>query len=767
MKRKIDTKEGSTLLVTITVVAGLLVLLGVAVEYSTEISRNTQRARKTALAMEIADGHLEALYTNWRNILRTTVVTYGLSTGGTNYDVLPTNHFFTSKYNPGPVPASYVNPAATPPTIPTPDPSNFSTETNYQLTQYRIQSVDPMVNLDSSENSLYESAANKNGGNLVALPRDTVAPGAYGPSLGPGGFSYPYSYYYLAAADVKVPAQTGDVTAKVRRVFEKKFDLPWTYAIFFVDDLEIEPNSTFIVNGPVHTNGSLYITTSNFTVASPSYTSSSYFPTSGRIEYGTDYVNGYHPKDTRYPGSGFTTPTFAKSDSSLTLSDCPPSQVAAYLPFGWNLKLDTGTSGSGSGNDDGYHEIIEPPTGYPIPASTSTDPLKDVRYYNQASIKVLIDKDNNVRVFRASTASGQALNASQIVELTSSSSGTDGKIYKLFVGGGYPTGSSTPAITTNLALADAREGVNVRITEVDVSKITYAVTQNDLGTFNGVIYIADTTPPRDTSGNRVAIPGAGAIMVPDPNTSSANPSPSPFNATAAPQARLGSTNGTSGGTLVTTHERAIRLVNGYALPTTNVTSSWGTVGGGLTFVSMNPVYIKGNYNTGGTSVATSNPPSNTTATSSPVVSPYVRPPAAVICDAINVLSGNWTDTNSQQQISGSYSVSSARAATSTTINAALVSGIVPTSSAGYSGGVEGFIRMQEDWRTQNFVYYGSISQFFTSLQGYAAGSATGQFYKPPATMRWFYDYQTFADAPPPGNMQIAAYLQQQRWYQVY
>lgn len=751
-------------MVTISVVAALLVLLGIAVEYSTQISRNTQRTRKTQLAMEIADGHLEALYTNWRNILRTTVVTYGLNTGGANYDVLPTNHFFTSTYNPGPAPTSYVNPAATPPIIPTPAPSNFPTEANYQLTQYRIQAVDPMVDVDANENALYESGTNKNGSSLVTEPTNVLPWGAYGPSLGPGGYYYPYSYYYLAAADVTVPALTGNVTAKVRRVFEKKFDLPWTYAIFFVDDLEIEPSSAFIVNGPVHTNGSLYITTNSFTVASPTYTSSSYFPTSGRVEYGSDYVNGYSPKDTRYPGSGFTTPTFAKSDPSLTLSDCPPSQVAPYLPFGWNLALNGGNTGTGSGNDDSYHEIIEPPTNYPTPPSTSTDPLANVRYYNQAGIKVLIDKNNTVRVFRPNPS--YPLDASQIVELTSSSSGTDKNIWQLFVGGGYPTGSSTACITTNLALYDAREAVNVRITEVDVSKITYAVSHNDLGTFNGVIYIADTTPPFDMSGNRVTVPGS-AVSVPDPNYSSASPTASPFDPSAAPQARLGSTNGTSGGSLVSTRERAIRLVNGWSLPTTNITSSWGTVGGGLTFVSMNPVYIKGNYNTAASASPAPTPPSNVTTTSSPTAGTYVRQPAAVIADAINVLSGNWTDANSTQSIQGSYNVTSPRAATSTTINAALVSGIVPTGSAGYSGGAEGFIRLQEDWRTQNFVYYGSISQFFTSLQGNTPGSATGNWYKSPATTRWFYDYQTFADAPPPGNMQIAAYLQQQRWYQVY
>ena len=41
-------------------------------------------------------------------------------------------------------------------------------------------------------------------------------------------------------------------------------------------------------------------------------------------------------------------------------------------------------------------------------------------------------------------------------------------------------------------------------------------------------------------------------------------------------------------------------------------------------------------------------------------------------------------------------------------------------------------------------------------------------YNAPGTNRWFYDDTTFSNSSgPPGNLQIAAYLQQQRWYQVY
>src|SRR5207302_3565764 len=100
MTRTIDINErGSGLVVTISVVATILALLGVAVSYTSHISRMSQRSRRTALAMEIADGHLEYLFTNWRNIYRKTWTTYGLSTGGTDYAIVGSNYSYTANYN--------------------------------------------------------------------------------------------------------------------------------------------------------------------------------------------------------------------------------------------------------------------------------------------------------------------------------------------------------------------------------------------------------------------------------------------------------------------------------------------------------------------------------------------------------------------------------------------------------------------------------------------------------------------------------------------
>src|SRR5438874_13595571 len=128
MNRKIDIQQsGNGLVVTLSVLATILALLGAAVSYTTHISRMSQRSRKTALAMEIADGHLEYLFTNWRNIYRSTRMSY--DSGGTDYSTLATNYFFTDSYNPGPAPTAvpYMSPAATPPTIPLPASTHFPT----------------------------------------------------------------------------------------------------------------------------------------------------------------------------------------------------------------------------------------------------------------------------------------------------------------------------------------------------------------------------------------------------------------------------------------------------------------------------------------------------------------------------------------------------------------------------------------------------------------------------------------------------------------
>lgn len=637
-------ESGNGLVVTVSVVMTILAILGAAVSYTGHLSRISQRSRRTALAMEIADGHLEYLFTNWRNIYRTTWTT--TSTGGTDDVVLATNYFFTDNYNPGPAPTPVpsMTPSATPPTIALPAKSNFPTEPNYNVTQYRIQAVDPMVTLDASENALVETSWAS--GTYTSLSPSTTPPAAYGPNMlqttgkkKTGASNGEHSYFYLAAVDVNVPALGtggGTVTAKVRRVFEKKFDLPWTYAMFYADDLEFQPTTSLTLNGPIQSNGNLYIGSSNFT-------------TTDRVGYGADYVNGFSPNDTYHSGSA-TAPNFPANE--------PPSQASPFLPFGWSLA---------SGED--YHDLIKPPP------SSGTDPISGIRYYNQASYRVLIDASNTITI---TDSTGAAI--------------TNGSTYNQITG----------AMTTNQVIWDSRENAYIRLVTVDIGSLTSNM--NKLSPWNGLIYFSDTS--------------AGT-----------------------------SVNTTYSGNSVSTSKRGIRLKNGATLPS-----------GGMTVVAENPVYIQGDYNTGGT------PPSDSGTYTSPAVSGYADTNrtfgmnAAVIGDAINVLSGAWVDTNSSKGMGNLK-------ATNTTVNAALVTGEVPSAGGNYSGGGENFARFLEDWNNKSFTYYGSMVELFNSQQATGAWNGGGSVYKAP-NLHWYYD-TNFQDGSPPGKLTIAAYLQQQRWYQVY
>lgn len=723
MKIKSGNRDGSTLVVTIIVVSTLLVLLGVAVDYTTQISRNTQRTRKSAVAMEIADGHLETLFTHWRNIYRSTwTTTAWAQSGGADYSLVGTNFFNTNCPSCSPTPAGIAptpitqmspSPGSTPPKIPLPDRSLFPSEPGYTVTQYRIQAVDPMITLDSSENALVEGDATKKGtGGWVSMAANSIPPAAFGPNKAfglEGGF--PYSLFYLASVDVTVPTQKGSVLTKMRRVFEKKFDLPWAYAMFYIDDLELQPSTPMTVTGPIHTNGTLYIGTSNFTAANPTYASPTPFPTSGRVEYGADYVNGYSPKDPRYPGSGFTAPNFAKSNASLALSDCPPVQVSPFLPFGWNLKFEDVT---GSTNDDSYHEIIERPVSTP-------DPLSNVRYYSQPGYQVVIGNDSSGTGSYTVTkivppTSGNPTPTPQTVTGTA----------KTKLVGNSGGGDSSTVFFQGRVLNDAREvaanGASgavhgfVKVTDIDIAKIVANL--SSFTDWTGVLYVSDSNAGTYKSDRTVKTAGTAV-------------------------------NVTISGVTQSTTRRAFRLINGYALPTS-----------GLTIVSDNPIYIQGNYNTSASASAT--PPSNSGTYTDPDNGSYTRKPAAIIADAITVLSPGWNDSNS------TASSSTGRAATaSVTINAALVSGNVPSDTVAYSGGGENFIRLLEDWSGRTLCYYGSMIQMFQSNQAIGRWNSGANLYKAPDTTKWYHDYSIFSDGNPPGNLQIAAYLQQQRWYQVY
>ncbi|MGD1087227.1 MAG: hypothetical protein ABR955_00670 [Verrucomicrobiota bacterium] len=154
---------------------------------------------------------------------------------------------------------------------------------------------------------------------------------------------------------------------------------------------------------------------------------------------------------------------------------------------------------------------------------------------------------------------------------------------------------------------------------------------------------------------------------------------------------------------------AVRLSNGSVLPAA-----------GLTVVTPDPIYVLGNYNANGTSL------NNTTNVANTV-------PAALIGDAITLLSADWNDATYTNGLPYTD-----RIPANTTVNAAAFEGIVESSGTNYSGGVENFLRLLEDWSGDTLTYNGSIVVMFPSQYATNRWQPTGNYYNAP-TRKWAFD----------------------------
>jgi hypothetical protein len=166
---------------------------------------------------------------------------------------------------------------------------------------------------------------------------------------------------------------------------------------------------------------------------------------------------------------------------------------------------------------------------------------------------------------------------------------------------------------------------------------------------------------------------------------------------------------------------AIRITNGIAPPSNG--------GYGFSLATPNPLYVWGHYNQTNAALL------NQTNTTSGTV------PCALMSDALTILSSNWMDSHCTSALNN-YATNDA---SSTTVNAALLTGVVPTTGTGssqFSGGVHNLPRLLEDWYqggggSQKFLTLNtSIANLFNST------IATGVFRNPstmPGTSNWYYD----------------------------
>ena len=429
------------------------------------------------------------------------------------------------------------------------------------------------------------------------------------------------------------------------------------------------------------------------------YTGHSSLTFADKVTYGSDWFINFMPGDNTHP----ETPASPNYPSNL-----PPARDQALQPFGLDSFALFNTTDANP-NNDSYHELIQPPVaGY-------TDPLLGERYWDQADVVIQVDGNNpnNPPIIGKPNVDGT------ITALPGPSpTARDTALYNMF--------NTTGAITQNQSITDTREsGSTVKLVDLDVNKIQNNPPSGLLPTFkaNDVAY-ANNVPPYfngivyiyDKSATTHSLNADGTV-----NQNPTNPT-----------------------------RRGVRLKNGSKISGFNADGSIA----GLTVVSANPVYIQGDYNTGGSPPSNNSPSDPTT----PQVTGYnnklnpsgpgIRAPCSVLADAVTILSNGFANGNS---------------VSNTTVNTAIVAGIVPSAPVGgdghYSGGAENFPRFLEDWSVDGgkaFTYYGSMVELYKSQQAIANWSCCMPIYSPPVR-QWYFD-SNFKTHPPPGSLMIYSYI---------
>jgi hypothetical protein len=160
-----------------------------------------------------------------------------------------------------------------------------------------------------------------------------------------------------------------------------------------------------------------------------------------------------------------------------------------------------------------------------------------------------------------------------------------------------------------------------------------------------------------------------------------------------------------------------------------------TFGNGFTVVSEEPVYIWGNYNSG---VADPFFPSFGANATTP------HSAAAIIADAVTLLSPNWLDSNSFS----SPSVIAGRTATDSYYRVAIAAGkSIPfpqpawgAQDMGTDGGMHNFLRYLEDRGGTNVYYAGSLISMYYSQYATGVFKCCTSVYGAP-TRNYFFDNQ--------------------------
>jgi len=196
---------------------------------------------------------------------------------------------------------------------------------------------------------------------------------------------------------------------------------------------------------------------------------------------------------------------------------------------------------------------------------------------------------------------------------------------------------------------------------------------------------------------------------------------------------------------VTGARHALKLVDGRlnVVGTSPLPVRWDNQLGGFTVTSENPVYVQGDYNTSVLDPFWGNNANNNTAHAA----------AAIIADAVTVLSNQWSDAASlyfTTSVANRPSNANAyyRVAVAGGKNIPFPEPAWGGQDMGTDGGLHNFLRYLEDWNT-NLWYDGSLVSMYYSEYNTGIFKCCATVYSPP-TRKYYFDtlFLNPANLPP-------------------
>ncbi|MCF7686708.1 MAG: hypothetical protein K9M98_05530 [Cephaloticoccus sp.] len=610
----------------------------------------------------------------------------------------------------------------------------FQSDLNFSTTQL---TTSPITSHTSRFGTLFVQTSGTNWTNV-----DLTSPGLWVSQMSESGRRYvdpnnpaneydPLRGQWVSVQSVRMMARAGAVnpggvstTIYSTQLFEVRESALFNYAIFYNLTMEFAPSPSMTVVGPVHSNNDCYLTEAATLTFLGTYTTAGTFtagalttgrPTGRRIKFTTGIDdNGDGVDDT----ISIENPTVDGSslgtyvDSALIARDSSHdfANVASQL---WRGYVQDASMGVQVQNPPGIltgaqaHDLIE------APDASGSATVEAQKYSNKAGLYFVVEPNGNTVGFN-SPADAATYKAVAAASRAAWRTANPTKIVT----------SPADMIKTNRRMYDFREGRWVNMVDVDMGKMRTAVNTTSSGAATN-FKVDGSDWNIDSAAN--GWNGVVYFDVESPNTG--------YTATSD-VGSMGSGSGT---------RTAVRFVNGSQIPDrAKVNASKQE---GVTLATNTAAYVVGNFNADG-SLASDLSDMTTPETG--------EAPAAIVADAIGVLSNAWWNSGTgKPDGDGASSSSTKRAASNTEISCAFLTGIVSTaSSSSYSGGVENYPRFHESWSGDSLRYRGSIVALFESELW--TGPWKNSHYDPPKR-EWGFNSLFGGGRYPPGTPRLRTY----------